>query len=45
MQWVMQAVPDLESPMREDLVQCVQQLVLKSAACGLSNSFPAEDPS
>ena len=44
-QWVMQAVPDLESPMQEDLVQCVQQLVLKSAACGHSNSSPAEDPS
>ena len=43
--WVMQAAPDLESPLREDLVQYVQHLVLKSAACGHSNSFPAEDRS
>jgi hypothetical protein len=43
--WVMQAAPDLESSLREDLVQYVQHLVLKSAACGHSNSFPAEDRS
>jgi hypothetical protein len=43
--WVMQAVPDLESSMREDIVQYVQQLVLKTVACGHSNSSPAEDPS
>ena len=44
-QYVMQAAPDLESPMREGVVQYVQRLVLKSAACGHSNSSPAEDPS
>jgi hypothetical protein len=41
----MQAAPDLESRMREYLVQYVQHLVLKSAVCGRSDSFPAEDPS
>jgi hypothetical protein len=38
-------VPELESSTQEDLVQYVQQLVSKSAACGHSNSSPAEGPS
>ena len=42
---VMQVAPDLESPMRDYIVQYVQHLVLKSAARGRSNGFPAEDPS
>ena len=44
-QYVMQTAPDLESHLREYIVQYVQHLLLKSAACGHSNSFPAEDRS